>query len=270
MAILVNGQRQHTIEATDRGLLYGDGLFETMRVSNGRIALVDYHLERSREGCERLRIGFPARSVLLGEIESAARNLQNGIVKLIITRGTGGRGFAPPVKAEPTRILMTFPLPREPGILGERGGIRVRTAETRLARQPTLAGVKHLNRLEQVLARAEAGECEERLMLDTLGNVIEGTMTNVFLVEKERLVTPDLSFSGVAGVMRRRIIELAESLGLVCVERVVETAELKRVGEVFMCNAVRGIWPVIEMARQPMTIGATTGQLERELAEVWP
>jgi 4-amino-4-deoxychorismate lyase len=270
MEILVNGQRQRAIEATDRGLLYGDGLFETMRVLNGRITLIDYHLERLLYGCERLRIELAGRASLLNEIRSVARELENGVVKLIITRGTGGRGYAPPVEAEPTRILMTTPLPRVPGILGERGGIRVRTAGMRLARQPTLAGVKHLNRLEQVLARAERGNCEECLMLDTDGNVIEGSMTNVFLVENARLVTPDLSFSGVAGVMRRRIIELAESLGLGCVERVVDAVELKRAGEMFMCNSVRGIWPVIQMDRQPLKVGATTRRLERELAGVWP
>ncbi|HET6655248.1 MAG TPA: aminodeoxychorismate lyase, partial [Gammaproteobacteria bacterium] len=204
------------------------------------------------------------------EIASVAGEIRNGLIKLIVTRGSGGRGYRPQVGMNATRILMTYPLPTEPDILTRAGGIRVGTAATRLARQPWLAGLKHLNRLEQVLAAGEPGEFEERVMLDTEGNVIDGTMMNLFLIERGVLITPDLSMAGVAGIMRRRIIELAATVGIQCEERDVQPAELERADEVFMCNAVRGIRSVIRIDNRPLEVGSVTGRLSAALAGVWP
>ncbi|HET7586910.1 MAG TPA: aminodeoxychorismate lyase, partial [Gammaproteobacteria bacterium] len=186
------------------------------------------------------------------------------------TRGSGGRGYRPQVGMNATRILMTYPLPQEPDILTRSGGIRAGIAATRLARQPRLAGLKHLNRLEQVLAAGEPGDFEERIMLDTEGYVIDGTMMNLFLVERAVLVTPDLSVAGVAGIMRGKIMELAAAVGTRCKVRAVQPAELERADEVFMCNAVRGIWPVINVESRPLKVGPVTRQLSEALAGIWP
>lgn len=268
MAILINGKQSDTITIADRGLNYGDGLFETMRAHNGRVHLLDNHIERLLKGCERLGIEPPQN--VRDEIQAAANEQQNGIVKLIVTRGSGGRGYRPQVGMNVTRILMTSPLPAEPDILTRSGGVRAGVSAIRLARQPLLAGIKHLNRLEQVMASREPGNYDERIMLDTDGNVVEGITMNLFLVRDGALVTPDLTAVGVAGIMRQLVMELAQNRGIGCVERTVQPAELERADEVFMCNAVRGIWPLIAIQGMPLAVGPVTQRLAGALAEVWP
>ncbi|HET6725237.1 MAG TPA: aminodeoxychorismate lyase [Gammaproteobacteria bacterium] len=268
MTILVNGQKTDTINITDRGLNYGDGLFETMRVQNEQVRLLDDHIERLLKGCERL--GFEPPANVSDEVRAAAAEQEQGIVKLIVTRGSGGRGYRPQVGLNATRILMTSPLSPEPDILAKSGGIRAGLSSVRLARQPSLAGIKHLNRLEQVLAAREAGEYEERIMLDTDGNVIEGIAMNLFLVRDGALVTPDMTAAGVAGIMRRQVMELAQNSGIACIERAVQPAELDDADEAFMCNAVRGIWPLIAIQGRSLPVGPLTRRVVAALGEIWP
>ncbi|OOG21214.1 aminodeoxychorismate lyase, partial [Thioalkalivibrio denitrificans] len=185
--ILVNGQPGEQLPVTDRGLAYGDGLFETLAVRNGRPQHWERHMARMAEGCARLVLPMPDPAVWRAEAQTVLSFGQSGALKLILTRGTGPRGYRPPRDPSPTRIVMGLDAAATPG----PETLKVRFCRTRLSRNPLLAGIKHLNRLEQVLARGEwQDECQEGIMLDTEGHVVEGTMSNLFLVREEALHTP--------------------------------------------------------------------------------
>lgn len=238
----VNGEEVqkgvHAIGVEDRGLQYGDGLFETMLLRGGRVRFLSDHLARLRSGCTRLAIEPLAESVLQSDLDKLCSADGDGIIKLIITRGLGGRGYRAPTNLTPTRVLSLYaPVPQD------SPAIEIRWCNTRLARNGLLAGMKHLNRLEQVLAQTEcaATECAEGLMLDTEGELVCATSANVFAVIDGVLVTPDLRFSGVLGVMRKNVIAAAGRLGIAVEERALWPAELEMASEMLLTNAVRAI-----------------------------
>ncbi len=242
---LVNGVPATSLSLEERALHYGDGLFETLAIREGRPEFWEEHLRRLRSGCERL--GFPAPDSRL--LESEARQLcgerERGVLKIIVSRGTGGRGYRPPERANPTRILSLHPWPEWPES-HQTQGVEARICSTPLACNPALAGIKHLNRLEQVLARAEWGDpaIAEGIMLSTDGHLVEGTMSNLFLVRDGRLLTPDLSRCGVAGIMREKVMESACRLGIECETLFLGLEELEKAEGVFLTNSLIGIWPV--------------------------
>ena len=188
--ILINGVSKQHIEISDRGFQYGDGLFETIEVRDGQAVFLERHLERLNAGCHRLHIPFPGAELLSFEVKKLCREKACGIgsvravLKIIVTRGSGGRGYRQPDVIQPTRVLSLHPYPDYPEIYKEQG-IVVRFCSTCLGLNPSLAGIKHLNRLEQVMARFEWNDpaIQEGLMLDVNGHVIEGTMTNLFYVK---------------------------------------------------------------------------------------
>ena len=260
------------LDPRDRGLQYGDGLFETMAVRDGRIPWLAYHLRRLEAGCERLRIAAPAAGPLREEIGACAAGQSRAIIKLIVTRGVGGRGYRPDPHARGRHFVLRYPWPAH-AQRRAREGVRLRVCRTRLAINPALAGLKHLNRLEQVLARMEWHDEErfqEGLMLDCQERVIEGTMTNLFIVRGGALLTPDLSTSGVAGVMREIILELAAQRALFCRETVLRLPDIGQAEEVFVCNSVVGIWPVVALNQWQYPFGPVTrvlaGALEARAA----
>ncbi|HBZ93517.1 MAG TPA: aminodeoxychorismate lyase, partial [Pseudomonas sp.] len=222
----VNGAPGEQLSVRDRGLAYGDGLFETIAVRGGRIPLLARHMARLADGCRRLSIPLDLPQ-MESELQAFAGQLGDGVAKLVVTRGEGQRGYAPPQPCQPLRILQAAPLPQYPAVHAEQG-VRLFPCETRLAEQPLLAGLKHLNRLEQVLARAEwqDAECAEGLMRDSHGRVIEGVYSNLFLVIEGGLVTADLSRCGVAGVMRAELLQQAQMLGLAIELRDISFEEL--------------------------------------------
>lgn len=240
----IDGHNAEVLSARDRGLAYGDGLFETIRVSAGRPRLLARHRARLEEGVRRLSL-----PVSLGLVEDELLRfsvlLGDGVVKLMLTRGEGARGYAPPADAQVRRLLLASPAPAYPTKNSEEG-VTLFPCITRLAEQPLLAGLKHLNRLEQVLARGEWSDpaVAEGLMRDVSGRIVEGVFSNLFLVKQGALITADLSRCGVAGVMRAEIIERARDLGVPVIIRDIEHSELARADEVFLCNSLYGIWPV--------------------------
>lgn len=248
MRALVNGREGAGVDPADRGLQYGDGLFETIAVPGGRPRFLDWHFERLRDGASRLQLSLPAFERLQDDINAVCPP-GPGIVKLIVTRGAGPRGYRPPRHAEPCRIVFASSWPTVPAAASS-DGVRVRWCRTRLARNPALAGLKHLNRLEQVLARAEwdDDELEEGLMLDDRGFVISGTQTNVFARLQGRWVTPSLGECGVAGIMRRAFRAWAQDLDDPVIERELPAAELASATALVLTNAVIGAWPVRELA----------------------
>ena len=246
----------------DRGLAYGDGLFETIRVRGQLPQLLDRHLQRVENGCQRL--GMPCdASALRTQILAFSAALGDGVAKLILTRGDGQRGYAPPQPCRPRMLLLGSPAPVYPPEHAEQG-VRLYPCATRLAEQPALAGLKHLNRLEQVLARGEWQDpaFAEGLMRDTSGRIIEGVFSNLFLVCQGVLHTPALERCGVEGVMRAEIIQRAQQAGIVVQVGDITLEQLLGAGEVFVCNSLYGIWPVRQLQDHVWPVGALTRKLQ--------
>jgi 4-amino-4-deoxychorismate lyase len=178
-----------------------------------------------------------------------------GVVKLVVTRGSGVRGYCPPAEPAPRRIVTGLPWPERDPACWTRG-VRVRWCLTRLGRNPVLAGLKHLNRLEQVLARAEWDDdsIAEGLMMDEGGRVIGGTQTNLFAATRDGFATPALTECGVAGVMRRAFGAWAAERGLVVAERMLTPADLDAGGSLLLTNSLIGAWPVRELDRRTLAI----------------
>ncbi|MBT8420829.1 MAG: aminodeoxychorismate lyase, partial [Gammaproteobacteria bacterium] len=266
---LVNGQPSNSISITDRGFQYGDGVFETLAVDNGAPLCLTDHLERLARGCRQLRIREPDRALLEEEIETVAGNLERGVLKIIISRGSSGRGYTPAADTSPTRVVAVFDWPDYPPEYHEHG-VETFLCETHLGRNPSLAGIKHLNRLEQILARVECRErgLPEGIMADTDGNLIEGTMSNLFLVQGNELMTPILTHGGIRGIVRDRIIRLARSAGGIGVrELALPLAALHGADEVFFCNSLIGIWPVRRLEKYTYAAGPVARRLRAELLE---
>lgn len=267
LAVLVNGAAEvnlsHALAINDRGLHYGDGLFETMLLVAGRVRFLDEHLGRLRDGCERLAIRAPDESMLRADVDRVTARLRSAIVKVIVTRGVSGRGYRPDPEACPTRIVAVYGAPET-----TRTEITVDWRETRLGRNARLAGLKHLNRLEQVLAQAEQIDdaIDEGLMLDTEGELVCGTASNVFIVRDGALLTPDLRFCGVRGVVRGRVLRAARELGVAASEEPLWPHDLEAADEVFVTNAVRGIRAVIALGERRWPAGSMAQRLREALA----
>jgi 4-amino-4-deoxychorismate lyase len=258
----VDGQPADALSLKDRGLAYGDGLFETIAVRGGRPLLLDRHLARLADGCSRLAITAD-HELIRGELLAYAAALGEGVLKLIVTRGDSLRGYVPDPSAQARRILQGNPPAAYPAIHAEQG-VRLFPCATRLSRQPLLAGLKHLNRLEQVIARSEWQDTEhaEGLMLDQAGRVIEGVFSNLFLVRDGVLITADLKRCGVAGVMRAELLFQAESLGIPTQITDITLEQLQWADEVFVCNSVYGVWPVRAYAALSWPAGPLTRKLQ--------
>lgn len=262
---LVNGHSTG-VDPADRGLAYGDGLFETMAAGEGVIRWFDLHLDRLEEGCRRLEIPAPSRSLLADEIGTHCPRKGRAVVKLIVTRGPGARGYLPPEPAVPTRVLAISPWPDYPTSY-YRSGVSVRVCRLRLGENPALAGIKHLCRLEQVLAQLELRgyAVQQGLLLDTSGHVAGGTSSNLFAVHGGELATPSLTRCGIKGVMRRAVLETARTLGIRAHERELTLDEVLAADELFLTNALFGIWPVSDIEGRPFAVGSTTRRLMTQL-----
>jgi 4-amino-4-deoxychorismate lyase len=243
---LVNGSESAGVSPDDRGLQYGDGLFETMSAVGGRVRRLPAHLARLGEGCRRLGIPMPPEGLLAEECARALDGMGHGTVKLTVTRGPGPRGYRPPAEPSVTRIVQSA-APRPRG--DTQPPVVVRLCDTRLGLNPVLAGIKHLNRLEQVLACAEWNDpgIGEGLMLSLDGRLVAATAANVFLVEQGTLVTPAIRDCGIAGVMRQAVLDAALELGIRAAVVDVQPERLMQADEVFLTNAVTGIRPVGEL-----------------------
>lgn len=263
MTVLINGKPSDSIASSDRGLQYGDGLFETIAIKNGECEHWHEHMSRLSNGCQRLNIPIPDAQQLLLEAQQLCSDKVLAVLKIIITRGSGGRGYRAPDPVETTRIISIHPWPSYPdeNIIQ---GIRVHLCDTRLSHQPALAGIKHLNRLEQIIARNEWDDpsISEGLMSDVNGNVVEGTMSNYFAVINKELVTPEIVDCGVAGIMRSHIMAQAILHGISVHERKIKLDELYVADELFICNSIIGVWPVKQLAdHHYKAIGEVTAQI---------
>jgi 4-amino-4-deoxychorismate lyase len=264
--VLLNGTPAEQLSPYDRGVHFGDGLFETIACRHGRPRFLSFHLERLGLGCQRLGIDAGLDDIA-AEIRSLASEVDSSIVKLVLTRGTAvARGYGVTGREKATRITFRYPWPQGTPT-GSQDGVHVRTATLRIGENPALAGLKHCNRLEQVLARREWTDpgIAEALLFSSSGKLVSGTMSNVFIVDGSRLRTPRVDLCGVAGVMRRVVLREATRIGLPATEEVLDADDLSGAHEVFLTNARIGIWPVRVLDNRALGPRPATQRLQEAL-----
>jgi 4-amino-4-deoxychorismate lyase len=259
MSLLVNGEAGGTLDPLDRGVSYGDGVFRTLLVRDGRAVCWERHYAKLRADCAAIALPCPPSDVLFVELAEAAAGMHVAAGKIIVTRGPGPRGYAPPAHPAATRVVSASPLFTHPTAFRDEGVV-VRRCRLRLGIQPRLAGIKHLNRLESVLARMEWSDpvVAEGLLLDVDDHVIEGITTNLFLVHESVLHTPDLSRCGVSGVTRERIIEAALRERVPVRVASMTWQEVLRAEEVILVNSLIGAWQIRSLESRRWTCGTWT------------
>lgn len=250
---LINGSFDPAISALDRGFSYGDGVFRTMRVYNGLPVSWPFHYQKLVADCAAIGIVCPSAELLMADFqklfeEELFSEHRNQVAKIIVTRGEGERGYAPPVITVPTRVLIKSNMPHYAATYYEQG-VQLRICDIRLSAQPKLAGIKHLNRLENVLARMEWRDeaIFDGLLMDAQGQVIECTMSNIFVRTGRQLMTPELSQCGVAGITRQRILGLGKLLALDISTCNISLAQLLQADEVIICNSLYGAFQVVKI-----------------------
>ena len=267
-ARLFEGERTiDTIPVGHRGIAYGDGVFESMRVHDGRVPWWPRHARRLADGAARLHLPLPDHEFLEAQVAAMASGREAGVLKLVLSRGGGARGYAPEPDAVPCWQLSIHPSPQAPAT-----GLQLRWCATRLAIQPLLAGLKHCNRLEQVMAREEwrqpgtlHADADEGLMRDTEGHVVCAVSANLFVLRDGRWSTPKVDRCGVAGVCREWALEALEATQARLTPGDVEVADA-----VFLCNAVRGILPVARLGARTWDAHRAVADARRRLAAAHP
>ncbi len=251
-SILINGSFNGAISALDRGFTYGDGVFRTLKVVHGLPEHWPAHYQKLVKDCSAIGIVCPSADVFINDFEQlfSIEELV-AVAKIIITRGEGARGYNPPAITNPTRVMIKSNLPNYPQRQFDEG-VMLHLCETRIGHQPKLAGVKHLNRLENVLARMEWHDPEitDGLMLDIANNVIECTAANVFARYGDLLITPQLDQCGVAGVTRNQIMARAHSLDLKTAVETIDLKQLLAADEMIICNSLFGVWQVRQLEQK--------------------
>lgn len=269
LASFVNGEKSSVVDAANRGMQFGDGVFETIAIREGIPCFLNRHLSRLRAGCQRLRIEGVGFGSVSDDLLQLACQFPQSVIKLMITRGESLRGYVYTSASQPVIVLRVFTAPDYPEELSA-SGIIVRLCTTLLSRQPLLAGIKHMNRLEQVLARNEWNDTaiNEGLVMDTGHQIVEATMSNIFIVNNQKLLTPDLTQCGVAGIMRSVVMDIATAQAIDCGVCSITYEEVCNAEEVFLCNSQFGIWPVREIkAEASFQPGRITQQLQEAIKQ---
>jgi 4-amino-4-deoxychorismate lyase len=237
--ILVNGTLSTTISVLDRGFQYGMGLFETMAWKAGVLEYVDEHLSRMAQGCQRLSLPFP-RADIMQDLHQVCRG-DDAVIKLIVTGGDGRLRREP--DAPVNRVVMRLPWP-EHAQRWQTDGVRITLCHTRLSCNQATRGVKLLNWLEPALAASELDGVDEGLMQDEKGNIIEGTISNVFFSDGTTILTPDLGHCGLPGIVRSKLIERFQTLGTPIIETTIHEKDLPRFDQGWITNSIIGICPI--------------------------
>ncbi len=238
---LVNGIQQHHIDIESRGLAYGDGLFTTAKVINGKVAYLTQHVERLTSGCEKLGITPPSPNELTLQLAAIAKNYPLAVLKVIIAASSGGRGYARSSSNHHDLIIMIHDYPTHYDDLIHTG-INLGLSKQQIGINPMLGGLKHLNRLEQVLLRQELSlsDVDDLLVTNINDNVIEATSANVFFCLNDTLYTPDVSQSGVNGIMRQTILRHYPET----IIKAISLEEIAQAQAMLVCNCVMGVIPV--------------------------
>ena len=264
--VWVNGKLQNHVSVNDRGFTYGDGLFETVRVTSSEPELLSAHISRLEKGLQRLKFPEKTLSNLLQDLEQVAFD-GDQVLKIIVSRGEGVRGYGLPEPCNITRVIQLSNL-ADFSRQSEQG-VALRTCQYQLALNPALAGMKHLNRLEQVMARSEWQDSEiaDGVVTDLDGYVVECTMSNIFWVESNVVYTPVLNRCGVEGVMRNHLIGCLKAQGIVVEEGLYGLESLNRADEIFISNSLIQIWPVNKLDASFFELGPVTKRLQKLLQE---
>ena len=264
-SFIVNGSFDHAISPFDRGFAYGDGVFRTMLVRNGLPECWPQHYQKLVADCAAIKIVCPSAELLMSDlqqlfsVEEIAED-SVAVIKMIITRGEGERGYAPPAITNPLRVVIKSPLHTYPNTYLTEG-VNLHVCTTKLATQTALAGVKHLNRLENVLARMEWKDPNivDGIMFDDANHVIACTAANIFICNGDTLTTPKLDRCGIAGVTRQRIIDLAHLLGLTVKIQQINLAQLLSADEVLITNSIYGalqVKTILQTTWKPTSLAA--------------
>lgn len=263
---LINGQADAGVSPLDRGLSYGDGVFRTLKTRAGKPVWWTDHYATLARDCAALALVCPAQNMLLDEVKTVAQGADR-VIKITLTRGESARGYLPPELPSPTRIVAAAPLPDYAQQAAH--SVSVRWCRLRLARQAELAGIKHLNRLQNVLARQEWDDptIAEGLLCDDTGAVIGGTMTNLFVMRDGELLTPDLSLSGINGVTRSRVLRAAKLHGVEWRICRLETADILAADEVFLGNSIAGLWRIVRLEDRQWAASGWTEKFNRWIHE---
>lgn len=267
--IVINGVPTQHVHALDRGLHYGDGVFETIACVDAKLQFWDAHIERMKAGARKLNIQFPDEVHWLNEIAAlvAASTAGRGVVKLLLTRGQSQRGYRYEQNNPPTRITLLSDWPATSNNRFDQGA-RLTVCEQRLSMNAQLAGIKHLNRLDNVLARNEwRDEYDEGLMLDADNQVIEGTMSNIFAVKDSTLLTPAIDRCGIAGVIRENILSIADEHEIKTDIGPIQLHDLHGMDEIFMTNSIIGLWPVAQLEDRQFSAGELTNLFNQQLQQ---
>lgn len=259
----INGQKLTDIAVTDRGLAYGDGIFTTAKIVNGEVVLLEKHIERLVHGCRHLKLHLPADINLTAQLTAAVKDYPLAVLKVMITAGSGGRGYSRLGLSESATniIIMISDFPSHYESLAQKG-IIVGDSKQQISTSSMLGGIKHLNRLEQVLLRTELDERSEDDLIVTncQGNVIEATSSNMFYWQKEQLCTPEITTSGVDGLIRQAIITKKPDV------KVCQTS-LENINDaqaMFISNALMGIIPIKTYNKRQLDIDLVL-ELQREM-----
>jgi len=262
---------------SERGLAYGHGLFETMRLHQGQLPLLSWHLDRLARDASILSIPLqlPIIERHINDFQRYLRQqkIDNGVVKLIVAAGDGGRGYKNPVTIKPRVICVYSDLPQL-----DHQGVNLWRCQYRLPSNPVLSGIKHLNRLDQVLARNEWTDdlYSDGLMFDQHNQLVETTSANIFLhCPRQGWLTPDLSNAGVSGVMRALLLEeIFPRLAIKVTVTDIDSDRLSGCDHMFICNSVRGLTPVLGFSQDQnlvtLTIGNDVKMLQSALADNYP
>lgn len=246
-SFLINGQANTGLSVLDRGLAYGDGVFRSFAVKNGVPHQWALQYQKLAADCQALNIQCPSAEILLKDIQALFGANEYAVAKIIVTRGEGVRGYGFPADIMPKRIVIKSAAPNYPE-KNATAGVCLHLCELRLSHQAKLAGIKHLNRLENVLARNEWSDASiaDGILLDLEGNVIEGTMSNVFARFGTTLTTPALNQCGVSGLARERILSYVPALGLQANIQNLPLAVMMQADEIIICNSLFGAWQAVD------------------------
>ncbi|GAA0783323.1 MULTISPECIES: aminodeoxychorismate lyase [Pseudomonadati] len=269
--VWVNQQTTINVSPFDRGLAYGDGVFATMRTypksaPQSGIMLLKLHLARLAQGCERLHINWGPSETLISHLSDLAQQYPNSCIKLLLTRGVGGRGYQAPEQANITEITSVHEIPIHYQTW-QKQGVALATSKIKLAQQPLLAGIKHLNRLEQVLIKSQQlpDGFNDWLVYDTQDNVIEASMANIFIVKAEQVFTPAINQAGVSGVMREAVIEALLSNGVDVRIQPLSLNDIVDADSIMLTNSLFGIINVIKVDKNSYQPWANTIAVAQKL-----
>ncbi|WP_438863167.1 aminodeoxychorismate lyase [Neptunicella sp.] len=252
--MIVNGTASALLPIDDRAVQYGDGCFTTMAVSKGLVEFWSQHLQRLKDSCIALQIDFNQWQPLDQQVQQLALQHPDAVIKIILSRGSGGRGYSCPEPQHPRYMLSVHAKPAHYA-QWQQNGIVLGLSETRLAKQPQLAGIKHLNRLEQVLIKQSfATDIDDVLVCDIDGNMIETSASNLFWRQQGIWFTPQLDNAGVEGIMRNRIMERMQQQGIPVQQICASYQLLSQATEVFICNTLMKIVPVKRFQQRDLRI----------------